>query len=241
MIGIIACEVMKEELLAVATERPVAFRFVSMGLHRWPERLREELRRLLGETTGCEAVVLAFGLCGGAVAGLRAPGVPLAVPRAHDCIPLLVGSPQAYAAVRAEEQGTLYLSGGWLEGERTLLSEYRRSRERFGEAKARRIMATMLDGYRRLLFLDTGHPRQEQRREEARELAALLSLDFCVRRGRDAWLARLVNGPWDGEDFVLIGPGEELREEYFAVPAGDRGEFGPSRNFRGALCNPVVT
>ena len=64
-----------------------------------------------------------------------------------------------------------------------------------------------------------GHPRQEARREEARELAALLSLDFCVSRGRDTWLARLVNGPWTGEDFVLIGPGEELREEYFVVPA----------------------
>jgi hypothetical protein len=31
-------------------------------------------------------VVLAYGLCGGATAGLRAGSIPLVVPRAHDCI-----------------------------------------------------------------------------------------------------------------------------------------------------------
>ena len=67
MVTIIACEVMREELLKIATHEQLEFRFVSMGLHRWPERLKEELARILAEEVpaGTTAIVFGFGLCGG--------------------------------------------------------------------------------------------------------------------------------------------------------------------------------
>jgi hypothetical protein len=217
MLTIIACDVMKEELLKVSTDNPVEFRFVSMGLHRWPERLREELGRILAEEISPEttAVVFGFGLCGGALAGLRAAGVPLVIPLSHDCIPLLIGSRLEYHEELAREKGTFFLSGGWMEGERTLLSEYRRVLERHGEVKARKVMATMLDSYQRILFITTGHPRQEQRQAEAQELALLLGLSLDVRSNSDLWLGQLINGPWDQARFVVIEPGGVIREELF--------------------------
>ncbi|WP_136513177.1 DUF1638 domain-containing protein [Geomonas edaphica] len=112
---IIACEVMKEELLAVPLHREVEFEFVSMGLHRWPDKMREELRRFLAETDGVRRVVLAFGLCGGAVSGLAAASAELHIPRAHDCIPVLLGSSYSHESLLQEEKGTFFLSGGWLE------------------------------------------------------------------------------------------------------------------------------
>ena len=224
MNAIIACEVMREELKKVRVEQPVTFHFVSMGLHRWPERLRDELHRLLAETSGVERVVLAFGLCGGAAAGLPAPGVPLTIPRVHDCIPLLLGSPEAHAQLRDEEKGTFFVSGGWLEGERTVFTEYRRVRERYGEQKARRVMATMFDAYRRLVFIHTGHPREDKHLATARELAQLLDLSFAERDGGSAWLERLVNGPWEGDDFITIQPGTVLDETAFGTSAGRAGE-----------------
>lgn len=219
MIAVVACEVMKEELKRVRVERPVAFHFVSMGLHRWPEKLSAELSRLLVETSGVERVVLGFGLCGGAAAGLAAPGVPLTIPRSHDCIPLLVGSRQTHEELQEEERGTFYLSGGWLEGERTVITEYRRVRDKFGEKKAQRVMATMFDAYRRLLFIHTGHPREEEHLAAVRELAELLGLSFAERDGGSAWLERLVNGPWDDDRFVTIQPGELLDQAAFGGAA----------------------
>jgi hypothetical protein len=217
MLTIIACDVMKEEFLRISANSPVEFRFVSMGLHRWPERLKDELERILAEEISQKttAVVFGFGLCGGALAGLRAAGVPLVIPLSHDCIPLLIGSRLEYHEELAREKGTFFLSGGWMEGERTLLSEYRRILERHGEVKARKVMATMLDSYQRILFITTSHPRQEQRLAEAQELALLLGLSLDVRSNSGLWLEQLINGPWDQARFVVIEPGGVIREELF--------------------------
>ena len=213
---IIACDVMREELTQVLATTQASFEFVSMGLHRWPDKLREELNRLLTEPTDATRIVLAFGLCGGAVAGLTA-SVPLFIPRAHDCIPLLLGSRYTHEELTAREKGTFFLSGGWLEGERTVFTEYRRVRDKYGEQKAKRVMATMFDAYRRLVFIQTGHPREEEHLGTGRELSGLLELEFQVVGGRDAWLRRIVNGPWDGDSFVEIAPGAVVQETDFGV------------------------
>jgi len=212
---IIACDVMKEELLAVPLERPVEFHFVSMGLHRWPDKLREELRTVLSQSAGVERVVLAFGLCGGAVAGLAAPELPLVIPRAHDCIPVLIGTRPVYELLVQEEKGTYFLTGGWLEGERTVFTEYRRVRDKYGEKKALRVMSTMFDAYRRMVFIHTGHPRESEHIATGKELAGLLGLEFMERSGDNAWLASIVNGPWDEERFITLAPGETLTEGHF--------------------------
>jgi len=214
---IIACDVMKEELLAVTPQQPVTLQFVSMGLHRWPDKLREELRAVLAAVAGNDRVVLAFGLCGGAVADLKAPGVPLFIPKAHDCIPLLLGSRYTHEELLREEKGTYFLSGGWLEGERTAFTEYRRVRDKYGEQKAKRVMATMFDAYRRLTFIHTGHPREADHLATGQELADLLGLEFVVLSGRDAWLRRIVNGPWDGDSFITIEPEGTVSETDFGV------------------------
>ena len=141
---IIACEVMKEELLRIPCHQPVDYEFVSMGLHLHPDKLRLELQRLLDSAQGYEAVVLAFGLCGGAARDLQSPHAPLIIPRVHDCIPLLLGSQEAFRCCSAEETGTFYLSCGWILTERNILSEHRRVREKFGEKKAAAILAPYL-------------------------------------------------------------------------------------------------
>lgn len=91
-IRIIACEVMKEELLAVTPATKVEFQFISMGLHIYPEKLGAELQHMLDGSKGYERVVLAFGLCGGAARNLKTVDFILTIPRVHDCIPILLGS-----------------------------------------------------------------------------------------------------------------------------------------------------
>jgi hypothetical protein len=224
MLTIIACDVMKEELLKLEQTSPLRFIFVSMGLHRWPERLREELARVLANEIpdGTTAIVFGFGLCGGALSGLTAPGIPLIIPKVHDCIPLLIGSREEYTRELEREKGTYFLSGGWLEGERTLMTEYRRVRDRHGATKARKVIATMLDSYQRILFVSTGHPRQEERSAEARELAQLLGLPLELRSGSSVWLDSLINGPWHSDNFIVIEPYGTVSDEHFtnvgAVP-----------------------
>ncbi|HBS58739.1 MAG TPA: hypothetical protein DEA44_05685, partial [Firmicutes bacterium] len=68
-VKIIACEVMKEELLAIAPRQPVEYEFVSMGLHLHPPKLHRYLQEILDRARGYAQIVLAFGLCGGGAGG----------------------------------------------------------------------------------------------------------------------------------------------------------------------------
>lgn len=217
-IKIIACEVMKEELLAVETKNHIEFEFVSMGMHRYPRRLHKELANILERSGGYATVILAFGLCGGAAGQLTAPDCPLIMPRVHDCIPLLLGSRQTYAQLNSEEQGTFYLSRGWLATEQNILAEHRRTMEKYGEKKAFSILSRMYDSYKRVLFIHTdyGYPDAAPE-EQSRRVAALLRLSHHTMQGDNSFLHKIVNGPWDEENFIHIAPLGVIDEENFGI------------------------
>ena len=62
-----------------------------------------------------DAILLGYGLCGNGLDGLTARHTPLVLPRAHDCIALLMGSAERYQAYFEGNPGTFYRSTGWLE------------------------------------------------------------------------------------------------------------------------------
>ncbi|MEI6207699.1 MAG: hypothetical protein WCP20_13030 [Desulfuromonadales bacterium] len=63
---------------------------------------------------------------------------------------------------------------------------------------------------------DGGHPRQEERLVEAR----LIGLPLEMRGSNSIWLEQLLNGPWNWENFIVIEPDGEMREELFSAPGG---------------------
>ncbi|HEX9060377.1 MAG TPA: DUF1638 domain-containing protein [Clostridia bacterium] len=213
-IKIIACEVIKEEILAVQKLGNVDFEFVGMGFHLNPDKLKIELQRLLNSGSGYSRIILSFGLCGGAAKGLKAP-VPLTIPRIHDCIPLILGSKRRFDELRSMENGTLYLSCGWMKGERSFLSEYNRTVEKYGEETALDIYKRMYDGYKRVLFVSTGSEKGCTCMEESKRIAGILNLKHETLCGDLSYIKKIVNGPWDDSDFINIEPGEVIKEEYF--------------------------
>lgn len=220
---IVACEVMREELRRVPAAAPVSFTFLPMGLHVTPGRLRAALADELARPRAVARIVLGYGLCGNAVEGLASPHAPLIVPRVHDCIPLLSGSASGCGADRP--RGTFWLSGGWMEGERTLAAEHARTARRFGEAKALRVLERLLEGYQRFVFLRTGHPRAAEREADARAVAALARLPLEPAAADGGYLHALVNGPWDAARFVHVPRGAPV--EAAAFRPGLDGTAGP--------------
>lgn len=213
---IVACEVLREELLRVPAAAPVSFAFLPMGLHVTPGKLRAALALELARPRAAARVVLGYGLCGNAVEGLASPHAPLVVPRVHDCIPLLSGAPSGCGADRP--RGTFWLSGGWMEGERTLAAEHARTARRFGEAKALRVLDRLLEGYERFVFLRTDHPRAAAREADARSLAAVARLPLETAAADGGFLRALVNGPWDDVRFVHVPRGAPVQAAAFHVP-----------------------
>lgn len=217
-IKIIACNVLKEELLAVKRKESspeIEFQFVPMRFHLHPEKLHRELQKLLDQSTGYSRIVLGFGLCGGAANQLRAPGCWLTIPRVHDCIPILLGSISENRQLSNQNLGIFYLSGGWIEGEQSFVNEHRRICQKYGTTKALRILNQTFENYHQLTYISTGHPREEINLSESQNLAQLLNLNLTIREGSSRYFEEIVNGPWDDTGFINIAPGGIIDEQDF--------------------------
>ena len=220
-VKIIACEVMKEELLTVAHSTDVEFQFISMGLHRYPDKLRAELQNLLDATVGYSRVVLAFGLCGGAARNLKPSGFTLTIPRVHDCIPLLLGSRERFDRLAHEEKGTFYYTRGWIEGwknargDSSILTEHQRIKDKFGEKKANSVVKRMYAAYTRILYIKTGVPEDGFYLQRSVDVARLLDVKHEVTHGDLGYIDRIVNGPYDERNFINVTSEDTLDDTSF--------------------------
>lgn len=212
---IIACEAMKEELLTITAAGEIEYEFVPMGLHDFPDKLRSELQSIIDRSQGYEMIILGFGLCGQATMGLWASHCPLVMPRVHECIPLFFGCCKTYDEIKQKNPGTYFLTGGWTEGERDLLAEFRRTCEKFGPEEAVEIFDMMFKSYNCLMFVNTCHPRNSKAKEYAKEVARLLGLDYREVSGDIRYLERLVNGPWQEDEFIIVDKGCSVLEKEF--------------------------
>ncbi len=206
---IIACATVIEEMLPHLP--PGAdYEVLDFGLHIRPEGLRSALQQAIDAASeSARTIILGYGLCSQAVVGLTANGCTLVVPRVDDCIAIFLGSDGAYREQQRTEPGSYYLTKGWIEVSDTLLDEYERTVEAYGQQQADRMMQLMLKNYTRLAFIDTGQHEQERYREYARSAAQRLGLSYEEIPGSDALVIKMLYGPWD-DDFVVAHPGETI-------------------------------
>jgi hypothetical protein len=237
---VLTCEVLAREVQYAAARSPriVDVELVTQGLHdvEKPGMARELQKRVDAADPGLyTAVALAYALCNNGIVGLSARSTPLVVPRAHDCITLLLGSRARYDAVFGAEPGTYFLSPGWLERDHTnlagpdgtesikdkmglgrsmadLVAEY-------GEENAAFIREQLTGGlkhYTRTLYIAPPFPVPPEMEAAAREKNAERGWRFERTEGDLALIEKLVSGDWPAEDFLVVPPGER-------VAAGDLG------------------
>ncbi len=206
---VLACATVLEEILPLLPEG-MSYLELDFGLHLRPQNLKQALQDAIDEASQeADTILLGYGLCSMAVAGLKANNCTLVVPKVDDCIAIFLGSRDAYTAQAAKEPGTYYLTKGWIEVSDTLLDEYERMAERYGVAKAERIMGLMLKNYTRMVYIDTGHQDQGQYQDYARMVADKFQLRYEEIEGADTIVRKLIQGPWD-DDFVVAEPGQTI-------------------------------
>jgi len=229
---LIACEVMYRELCHEAARSPhtVDVEFLPKGLHDiGTAGMRERLQGVIDSVPSgsCDAILLGYGLCNNGTAGLEARGVPLVLPRAHDCITLFFGSRERYLDYFKDNAGTYFLTTGWVErgeatGELRQISVQRKSGmdmsyeelvERYGEDNARYLHETLYDmtrHYSTLAYIDMGVGPEREFEQVARDRAQARGWRFLPLRGDMALFRRLVRGEWDSGDFLVVEPGHRV-------------------------------
>ena len=208
---IIACKALTDELNLVMADTGCNYPilWIEPTLHEHPELLRKRLQEELDQVSvDIERVFLTFGFCGNAVLGIRAHDFLMILPRVEDCITLLLGSAEKRKEITAEME-TYFLTKGWLVYEANIWSEYQKSIERMGEAKAKRVFKMLLGRYKRLGIIETGAFALEEFQESTKNIALEFNLNHQVISGTTQYLKKLLTGPWDDE-FIIVNPGEEI-------------------------------
>ncbi len=226
---LIACEVLARECAAAMSTcaAVVDAEFLPKGLHDvGEERMSSRIQAAIDATDPAyDAILLAYGLCNYGVRGLHAE-VPLVLPRAHDCITLLLGSRQRYAEYFAVNPGTFYKSPGWIERDSdpnanpaSITARLGMARDRetlaaqYGEDNADFLMDTLgdwLQSYHKVAFIDTGVGDTAHYLKTVEELARDRGWEMERVAGSRALLERLLSGQWPEEDFLVLAPGARV-------------------------------
>jgi hypothetical protein len=244
----LTCEVLARSVYLCAARSPhvVDVHLNRRGLHDDPPKLRTVLQeQISGVAAPYDAVVLAYGLCGAATAGLQAGPIPLVVPRAHDCITIFLGSRDRYTAEFTGDPGTYWYVQDFVErsdddgafagmgavSDAEARATYEEYLAKYGEDNAAYLMEA-LGGWRshydRAAFVDMAiaDPRAAAVAEAfARDDADRRGWTFEKLAGELILVKRLIDADWGADDFLVLQPGECLAMSYDddvirAEPAG---------------------
>ncbi len=222
--ALLACDVFEEETAAILeahTVRPRIVRFLEMGLHDRPDQLRAEISReieAIEKDEQVETILLLYALCGNGLVGVRANRCRLVLPRAHDCLSILLGSPERHSQVLADHPATYFYSPGWIRGKRVpgpdreayLREEYGARFEDDPEMVDELIEAdaAFFDHHDRAVYVDvTGN---QEAREYCRGCARHLGWSFVEMAGDSSLLRGLFAGDWDPGRYLIVEPGQRI-------------------------------
>ncbi len=233
---LITCDMIARpvEHLAAGSAHELVVTHLSASLHAEPVPLRgqiqAEIDRIEAEDRIADAILLGYGLCGGATAGLVARSRPLVLARAHDCATIFLGSRERYRREHEATPGTYWFTEdnlerghalkGWLlgDGERAEDREATRRSyvDKYGADNAEYLMETLGEWqtrYQRGAFLDAGLAREDTAAERARVDSNARGWRFERVMADLTLIDRLLAGDWD-DDFIVVRAGEQLAMSY---------------------------
>jgi hypothetical protein len=230
---LIGCQVFTREINLVLSRSPhlIEVEMLTMGLHDLGASMRPQLQERIdaADQAGYDAILLGYALCGRGTDGLRAGKTKIVLPRAHDCIGLLMGSRHDYQAYFNSHPGVYFRSPGWIEFQtpgQTLEPAGTTAKDKIGERRSREELiaqygedngnflfeqfSAFRQHYSGLTYISTGVETDQACRSQACAEAEKEGWVFDDVQGSLELLERLVNGEWNGSDFLIVPPGATI-------------------------------
>lgn len=226
-ICVIACGVLTTDVRKVAKRLGVEVdcRFLEAGLHERPSDLRRQLQEAIDEASSSgkyDQIAVGYGLCGRGTLGIESRGVPLAVPKVHDCIALFLGSDKAYREQFSRYPGTFYISEGWYREKSEPLTQTKRwaplgeekvsydeLAEKYGPEVADQLFHLLNSwqrNYQRAAFIDTGAEDAEACERYAQAIATEFGWKYERIQGDLSLLEKLLQADRTTDEILVVPP-----------------------------------
>ncbi len=232
---VICCHVLWRDVFhyASGSENIYDVTMIEQGLHNTPDMLRESVQAEIDKVQEYierpknpgrpvsftpEAIILGYGLCSNGLNGIQARGLPLIVPKAHDCITIFLGSKERYKEYFDSHPGTYWYTPGWIDtceympGRERYEAKLREYTEMFGEDNAEYLMeqdVMSLKSYTNLTFVDFEWQNGDRYKKHTKDSADWLGLAYEELVGSPDLLKDLLSGCKD-DRFVVVPPGKTL-------------------------------
>lgn len=221
--AILACDVFQDELEHFASLEPssASMRYLEMGLHDQPDRLRSSVQATIDEIAAnpnITHIALAYGRCGNGLLGVYSERCHLVLPQAHDCVSILLGGPARHDAVLKENPGTYFYSPGWVRGKRVPGPDREKHlrelyADRYGEDEE--MMEELVDADRETFshhncaayvsIID-----RPEAKNYCQQCASHLGWRYRECAGDPSFLQDLVSGRWNSRRFLIVPPGKQI-------------------------------
>jgi hypothetical protein len=217
--AVIACSVLEDEIREFAAGLPhiAALHFLPQGLHNEPARLRERLKETVAaiETEGrAHEIALAYGVCSRGIENIPLRRCRMIVPRAHDCITLLLGSKERYQEYQQKNPAIYWYSPGWNKchaapGPDRFAKLRAEFLKKFPEEEADYLVEMEKElhaHYTTAAYVDLGVGDADANIAYTRRCACWMGWDFLQVRGDPQLLRDLLAGVRDDERFLTVEP-----------------------------------
>jgi N-methylhydantoinase A/oxoprolinase/acetone carboxylase beta subunit len=224
---VIACGVLVKDIHHAAQQLgiDIGTRFLQVGLHENPGKLRTQLQAAIDEVSDSDQwdrIAIGYGVCGRGTVDIKARDIPLAIPRVHDCISLFLGSNSAYKREFNRYPGTYYISAGWYEEKTEPLSQkrpfaymgetkvyYDELVGKVGETEAREtfeFLNSWKRNYQRAAFIDTGVGNSRKYANYARKMAEQNGWIYERLEGNLSLLMKLLTADRTTDEILVVPP-----------------------------------
>jgi N-methylhydantoinase A/oxoprolinase/acetone carboxylase beta subunit len=224
---VIACAVLALDIKSTAKKLgiDIGVKFLEGGLHERPNALRAKLQAAIDKISAsgrCDRIIAGYGVCGRGTVGIKAQGIPLALPKVHDCIALFLGGDAAYRREFKKYPGTYYISAGWYEEKTEPHSQRARSAyygdkklnydelvEKYGKEAAEetfRFLSSWQKNYQRAAFIETGAKLSPEYAKYAREMAEEYEWKYEKITGSQVLIEKLLTADETTDEILVVPP-----------------------------------